>query len=178
MDSCRRQQSQGDHEATYESQRNTKPLSLPFWDQKFCWTVGNAPWGKLLETKKNMHLYKNIVQWNDSVAQDAFTDAKNRFLDKVDGLPCYIALPDSDAYIDEIDWSNSRTSINPEPVSDPSDESGEHSGDDNSSVDNEDDVDHKEAADIAGFENDAWNKLDHKMLQELMMGLMLESPLW
>ncbi|KAL6222025.1 hypothetical protein ACLB2K_005417 [Fragaria x ananassa] len=96
----------------------------------------------------------------------------------VDGLPCYIALPDSDAYIDEIDWSNSRTSINPEPPSNPWDESGEDSGDDNSSVDNEEDVDHKEAADIAGFENDAWNKLDHKMLQELMMGLMLESPLW
>ncbi|KAL6220939.1 hypothetical protein ACLB2K_008692 [Fragaria x ananassa] len=149
MDSCRRQQSQGDHEATYESQRNTKPLSLPFLDQKFCWTQKNA-----------------------------FNDAKNRFLDKVDGLPCYIALPDSDAYIDEIDWSNSRTSINPEPVSDASDESGEDSGDDNSSVDNEEDVDQKEAADISGFENDAWNKLDHKMLQELMMGLMLESPLW
>ncbi|XP_050376510.1 uncharacterized protein LOC126793920 [Argentina anserina] len=206
MDSYRKQQSQSD-EATYESQKNTKPMSVPFWDQKFCWTVGSVPWEKLLETKKNMHRYKDAVQWNDSAAEEAFNY-------KIDGLPCYIQLPNPDAYIAEIEWSNPRISTGLELVSNDqtqergegdvviddleslSDQSSSCTGwmqkasnesdedskeDDNSSADNEGNVHHKEAADKLGFESTTWNKPDYgknKMVQDMMMGLIWESTLW
>ncbi|XP_062018522.1 uncharacterized protein LOC133734973 [Rosa rugosa] len=152
------------------------------------------------------------MQWNDSAAEEAFNCAEKRFLDKIDGLPCNIPLPDPDAYIHKIDWSSSRTSTGPELVTDNQetrgkdegevviddveslsdqsswgpgwlpgawDESEEESEEDaNSSVDNEENLDHKEAADVVGFDNSIGNNRDkNKMVQELMMGLILESPL-
>ncbi|OAY40357.1 uncharacterized protein LOC110622468 [Manihot esculenta] len=85
--------------------------TVPSWEKRFCYAVGLVPWRKLLETKKSMYLYENIVQWNDSAVEEAFHNAKNRFWAKINGLHCDISLPDPDIYIDEIDWNSN---IDPE----------------------------------------------------------------
>ncbi|OAY43247.1 uncharacterized protein LOC110619953 [Manihot esculenta] len=85
--------------------------TVPSWEKRFCYSVGLVPWRKLLETKKSMYLYENVVKWNDSAGEEAFHNAKNRFWAKINGLPCDISLPDPDIYIDEIDWNSN---IDPE----------------------------------------------------------------
>ncbi|XP_002530101.2 uncharacterized protein LOC8268022 [Ricinus communis] len=85
--------------------------TVPSWEKRFCYAVGLVPWRKLLETKKSMYLYENVVQWNDSAGEEAFHNAKNRFWAEINGLHCDISLPDPDIYIDEIDWSSN---IDPE----------------------------------------------------------------
>ncbi|KAL6272801.1 hypothetical protein ACE6H2_023493 [Prunus campanulata] len=101
--------------------QNRKPphdswqFSVPHWERKFCSIVGSVPWGKLIETKKYMYLYENIVQWNDSAGEEAFNNAKSRFWAEINGLHCSISLPDPDIYIDDIDWNSS---IDPELVLD------------------------------------------------------------
>ncbi|EOY09111.1 Uncharacterized protein TCM_024498 [Theobroma cacao] len=80
--------------------------TVPSWEKKFCTLVGSVPWRKLLETKRFMYLYDNVVQWNDSAGEEAFYNAKNRFWAEINGLPCDIRLPDPDSYIDEIDWDS------------------------------------------------------------------------
>ncbi|KDP26199.1 hypothetical protein JCGZ_22445 [Jatropha curcas] len=85
--------------------------TIPSWEKRFCYSVGLVPWRKLLETKKSMYLYENVVQWNDSAGEEAFHNAKNRFWAKINGLPCDISLPDPDIYIDEVDWNSN---IDPE----------------------------------------------------------------
>lgn len=84
---------------------NWRP-TVPLWEKKFCTTVGSVPWGKLLEAKRFMYLYENVVQWNDSAVEEAFHNAKTRFWAKINDLPCDISLPDPDVYIDEIDWNS------------------------------------------------------------------------
>ena len=81
-------------------------LSVPSWEKKFCTSIGLVPWRKLLETKKCMYLYDNVVQWNDSAGEEAFHNAKSRFWAEINGLPCDISLPDPDIYIDEVDWNS------------------------------------------------------------------------
>ncbi|KAJ6912649.1 transducin family protein [Populus alba x Populus x berolinensis] len=81
--------------------------TVPSWEKRFCYSVGSIPWRKLLETKKLMYLYENVVKWNDSAGEEAFHNAKNRFWAEINGLPCNISLPDPDIYIDEIDWNSS-----------------------------------------------------------------------
>ncbi|XP_011027328.1 PREDICTED: uncharacterized protein LOC105127652 [Populus euphratica] len=81
--------------------------TVPSWEKRFCYSAGSIPWRKLLETKKLMYLYENIVKWNDSAGEEAFHNAKNRFWAEINGLPCNISLPDPDIYIDEIDWNSS-----------------------------------------------------------------------
>lgn len=52
-----------------------------------------------------MHLYGNVVDWDDSAGQEAFHDAKKRYWAEINGLPCDISLPKPDIYIDDIDWN-------------------------------------------------------------------------
>ncbi|WCJ33406.1 hypothetical protein M5689_014772 [Euphorbia peplus] len=80
--------------------------TVPTWEKRFCYTVGSVPWSKLLETKRSMYLYENVVQWNDSACEEAFHNAKSRFWAKMKGLLCDISLPDPDEYIDEVDWNS------------------------------------------------------------------------
>lgn len=80
--------------------------TVPSWEKKFCTSVGSIPWRKILETKKCMHLYDNVVKWNDSAGAEAFQNAKNRFYANFHGLPCDTSLPDPNIYIDEIDWDS------------------------------------------------------------------------
>ncbi|OWM78923.1 TBC1 domain family member 5 homolog A [Punica granatum] len=79
--------------------------SVPSWEKQFCRSVGSVPWKKLLETKRVMYLYDNVVKWNDSAGEEAFCNAKKRFYAEINGLPCDISLPDPDKYIDKIDWN-------------------------------------------------------------------------
>lgn len=80
--------------------------SVPSWEKKFCSSVGSVPWKKLLETKKFIHLYDNVIKWNDSAGKEAFQTAKNNFYANIHGLPCDNSLPDPDIYIDKIDWNS------------------------------------------------------------------------
>ncbi|KAJ6304195.1 hypothetical protein OIU77_017963 [Salix suchowensis] len=89
--------------------------TVPSWEKRFCYSVGSIPWRKLLETKKIMYLYENVVQWNDSAGEEAFHNAKSRFWAEINGLPCNISLPDPDIYIDQIDWNSN---VDPELVLD------------------------------------------------------------
>ncbi|XP_059646247.1 uncharacterized protein LOC132291258 [Cornus florida] len=118
MDNWRRKR--GDNycqeSAKTRSQNKKPPLgswqpTVPSWEKKFCTSVGSVPWCKLLETKKFMYLYDNVVKWNDSAGEEAFYNAKNRFWAEINGLPCDISLPDPNIYIDEIDWNSN---IDPE----------------------------------------------------------------
>ncbi|KAL6134009.1 hypothetical protein ACLB2K_066242 [Fragaria x ananassa] len=96
-------------------QHDSWQFGVPAWEKKFCLSVGSVPWKKLLDTKRCMYLYENIVQWNDSAGEEAFQNAKNRFWAKINDRPCDISLPDPDIYIDEIDWNSS---IDPELILD------------------------------------------------------------
>ncbi|KAF3794724.1 hypothetical protein EJ110_NYTH06781 [Nymphaea thermarum] len=80
--------------------------TVPAWEKEFCATVCLIPWWKVCEAKKIMPLYENVVQWNDSAGEEAFSNAKKRFWAKINGLPCDVSLPDPDIYIDEIDWDS------------------------------------------------------------------------
>ncbi|KAF5473238.1 hypothetical protein F2P56_009863 [Juglans regia] len=118
MGRWRRQQGGTQHKETQGTRsQNWKPpvyawqSSVPSWEKKFCTSIGSVPWRKLLETKKCMYLYDNVVQWNDSAGEEAFHNAKNRFWAEINGLPCDISLPDPDIYIDKVDWNSS---IDPE----------------------------------------------------------------
>lgn len=106
-------QQQQEVQGTQTRSHNRKPPhhaswqpTVPSWEKKFCTSVGSVPWGKLLETKRFMYLYENVVQWNDSAVEEAFHNAKTRFWAKINDLPCDISLPDPDVYIDEIDWNS------------------------------------------------------------------------
>uniref|UniRef100_A0A5B6ZT63 SRCR domain-containing protein n=1 Tax=Davidia involucrata TaxID=16924 RepID=A0A5B6ZT63_DAVIN len=118
MDSWRRQKGDNyNQEVTRTRSQNRKPPlgnwqpTVPSWEKKFCTLVGSVPWRKLVETKKIMHLYDNVVKWNDSAGEEAFHNAKNRYWAAINGLRCDISLPDPNIYIDEIDWNSS---IDPE----------------------------------------------------------------
>ncbi|GLT95889.1 hypothetical protein SLE2022_135460 [Rubroshorea leprosula] len=123
MDSWRRQKGEIHHRQDMQGSRsqNRKPPiaswqpTVPSWEKKFCTLVGSIPWQKLLETKKSMYLYDNVVKWNDSAGEEAFHNAKNRFWAEINNLPCDITLPDPDIYIDEIDWNSE---IDPELIRD------------------------------------------------------------
>ncbi|CAN6444152.1 unnamed protein product [Victoria cruziana] len=90
--------------------------TVPAWEKEFCATVCLIPWWKVCETKKIMPLFENVVQWNDSAGEEAFSNAKKRFWAKINGLPCDVSLPDPDIYIDEIDW-DSIDNVDPELLS-------------------------------------------------------------
>ncbi|KAL6853820.1 hypothetical protein ACP4OV_019849 [Aristida adscensionis] len=90
-------------------------VSVPLWEKKFCTDACAIPWGKLCETKRLMSLYKNVAEWDDSAALEAFTDAKARFCAVYHGQPCDIPLPDPNMYIDMV---NPYEHVDPELVAD------------------------------------------------------------
>ncbi|XP_051142664.1 uncharacterized protein LOC127259390 [Andrographis paniculata] len=76
---------------------------VPTWEKDFCREVGGLDWGTLVETQRYMHLYPNIMNWDDSGAEEAFHNAKRRYWAKINGLPSGPS-PDPNLYIDFIDW--------------------------------------------------------------------------
>ncbi|KAF5474194.1 hypothetical protein F2P56_006113, partial [Juglans regia] len=99
-------ETQGTRSQNWKPPVDTWQSSVPPWEKKFCTLIGSVPWRKLLETKKCMYLYDNVVQWNDSAGAEAFHNAKFRFWAEINGLPCDISLPDPDMYIEEVDWNS------------------------------------------------------------------------
>ncbi|KAK2651918.1 hypothetical protein Ddye_011774 [Dipteronia dyeriana] len=81
-------------------------VEVPSWEKRFCAKVGLISWEKFLEGKKYMHIFKNVVDWNDSAGEEAFRNAKSRFWARINYLPCDIPLPDPDTYINDIDWNS------------------------------------------------------------------------
>ncbi|KAL7097822.1 hypothetical protein ACP275_10G167100 [Erythranthe tilingii] len=84
---------------------NWQPI-VPSWEKEFCRVVGSLDWETLLQMKKFVHLYENVLKWDDSAVEEAFSNAKKRFWAEINGLPCDISLPDPDQYIDTIDWDS------------------------------------------------------------------------
>ncbi|KAG8372025.1 hypothetical protein BUALT_Bualt12G0023800 [Buddleja alternifolia] len=82
---------------------NWRP-TVPSWEKQFCKVVGSMDWETLLQLKKFMHIYENVIAWDDSAVEETFHNAKQRFWAEIKGLPCDIPLPDPDLYIDKIDW--------------------------------------------------------------------------
>ncbi|XP_042513464.1 uncharacterized protein LOC122088312 isoform X2 [Macadamia integrifolia] len=60
--------------------------TVPAWEKEFCSLVGSVPWRKVLEAKKVMPFYENVLKWNDSAVNEAFNKAKNRFFAKINEL--------------------------------------------------------------------------------------------
>ncbi|GER25828.1 DNA repair protein recA-like protein [Striga asiatica] len=56
--------------------------------------------------KKFMHLYENVLNWDDSAGEEALLNAKKRYWARINGLPCNLLPPDPDLYIDKIDWDS------------------------------------------------------------------------
>ncbi|CAM8970716.1 unnamed protein product [Rhodiola kirilowii] len=80
--------------------------SVPEWEKKFCYVVGSVPWRKVLNTKMFVSCYPDVMNWDDSAAEDTFHTAKRRFWTQINGLPTDdVPLPDPNAYIDQIDWN-------------------------------------------------------------------------
>ncbi|KAL3715758.1 hypothetical protein ACJRO7_007497 [Eucalyptus globulus] len=84
---------------------NWRP-AVPSWEKEFCRSVGSVPWKKLVEAKRYMCIYDKVLKWDDSAVEEAFRNAKERFWAGINGIPCSIALPDPNLYIDEVDWAS------------------------------------------------------------------------
>ncbi|XP_022888268.1 uncharacterized protein LOC111403864 isoform X1 [Olea europaea var. sylvestris] len=78
--------------------------AVHLWEKEFCKVVGSLDWEMFLRKKKFVHLYENVINWDDSEGKEAFENAKTRFWSEKHGVPCEIPLPDPDLYIDEINW--------------------------------------------------------------------------
>ncbi|XP_027342920.1 uncharacterized protein LOC113855472 [Abrus precatorius] len=78
---------------------------IPLWEKKYCTVVGYVPWQKIVDSKKFIYCHSNVLNWNDSSAEEAFQNAKKHYWAKINSLPCEISLPDPDTYIDQIDWN-------------------------------------------------------------------------
>ncbi|KAK7325362.1 hypothetical protein VNO77_29524 [Canavalia gladiata] len=78
---------------------------IPLWEKKYCTSVGLVPWQKIVDSKKFVYCHCNILDWNDSGAEEAFQSAKKYYWAKINCLPCDITMPDPDTYIDQIDWN-------------------------------------------------------------------------
>ncbi|PIN10482.1 hypothetical protein CDL12_16933 [Handroanthus impetiginosus] len=106
----------------YRRSQNRKPPrgfwqpTVPSWEKEFCKVVGSLDWETLLQMKKFMHLYDNIINWNDSAGEEAFRNAKKRYWAEIHGISCDISLPDPDLYIDKINWDSE---IDPGSLPDP-----------------------------------------------------------
>ncbi|KAL3537571.1 hypothetical protein ACH5RR_000937 [Cinchona calisaya] len=74
------------------------------WEIDFCKSV-RVPWQKVVTAKKYMYCNENVVKWDDSAGEEAFHNAKTRYWEKINGIPCETPLPDQDVYIDDIDWN-------------------------------------------------------------------------
>nr|GLL43335.1 hypothetical protein DM860_006252 [Ipomoea trifida] len=92
--------------------------AIPSWEKEFCLkaTTGLFPtWKKFVEAKKYVHLYDNIMQWDDKEAQESFNRSKTLFYAKkfniLNNLEANLTLPDPDLYIDKIVWDDDDSKI-------------------------------------------------------------------
>ncbi|KAJ0976136.1 hypothetical protein J5N97_018101 [Dioscorea zingiberensis] len=89
--------------------------NIPWWERKFLAYVSPIPLEELNLARSSMSIYKNVLEWDDSAALEAFQKAKSRFWAKINGLRSDVSLPDPDMYIDEV---NHDAIIDPELIED------------------------------------------------------------
>ncbi|ONK61464.1 uncharacterized protein A4U43_C08F30190 [Asparagus officinalis] len=89
--------------------------AIPPWERRFCTSVCLVPWGRICAAKVSLSAYKNIAEWDDIAAFEAFQNSKARYWAHINGLPFHIPLPDPDMYIDKVDH---KTVIDPKLVED------------------------------------------------------------
>ncbi|RDY10337.1 hypothetical protein CR513_05155, partial [Mucuna pruriens] len=112
MANWRKQQGESHHQVGHwrsSSYSRKPPLdkwhpTVPAWEKKFCASIGSVSWRKLIESKKYMHIFDNVLNWDDSAVKESFDNAKMRYWAEINGLPCDIPVPDPNIYIDDIDW--------------------------------------------------------------------------
>ncbi|KAL6498477.1 hypothetical protein OROHE_026574 [Orobanche hederae] len=106
----RRRRNNNNNNNNYRRSQNKRPPVgnwqpvVPKWEKKFCKVIGLLDWETLLQMKKFAHLYENVINWDDSAGEEAFSNAKKRFWAEINGLFCHLPPPDPDLYIDKIDW--------------------------------------------------------------------------
>lgn len=89
--------------------------AVPSWEKRFCTSVCLIPWGRIVGAKITLGAYKNIAEWDDSAAFEAFQNAKSRYWAYINNLPCDIPLPDPDMYIEKV---NHNVVIDPKLIED------------------------------------------------------------
>ncbi|CAD5163706.1 unnamed protein product, partial [Musa acuminata subsp. malaccensis] len=90
-------------------------ILVPSWVKKFYNDVCRIKLKTLCENQRYTGMYKNVLEWDDSAALEAFQNAKARFFAQYHDLPCDIPLPDPDMYIVQVDHDSP---IDPELVAD------------------------------------------------------------
>ncbi|KAI9075407.1 hypothetical protein K1719_042657 [Acacia pycnantha] len=60
---------------------------VPLWEKKFCTLIGLVPWQKIVDTKNLMSCHTNVLNWNDSAAEEAFQNAKRLYWAKINSIP-------------------------------------------------------------------------------------------
>lgn len=80
--------------------------AVPSWERRFCTSVCLIPWGRICAAKVSLSAYKNIAEWDDTAAFEAFQNAKARYWAYINNLPCNIPLPDPDMYISEVNHND------------------------------------------------------------------------
>ncbi|KAL1315030.1 hypothetical protein HN51_041822 [Arachis hypogaea] len=78
---------------------------VPLWEKKYCTLIGSVPWQKIVDSKYSINCHGNVLNWNDSAAEEAFHNAKNLYQARMNNLPSDISLPDPNMYVDQIDWN-------------------------------------------------------------------------
>ncbi|PWA58617.1 hypothetical protein CTI12_AA398080 [Artemisia annua] len=78
--------------------------NIPSWEKRF--VTSSIPWKQFLEAKKYTYLYNNILNWEDSAAEEAFKTAKDAFYANLQGIPYDVKSHDPDCYNNKIDWNS------------------------------------------------------------------------
>ncbi|KAK9671125.1 hypothetical protein RND81_12G008300 [Saponaria officinalis] len=105
----------GSHINRKISSVNGRQLSAHQLEERFCATIGGVSLQEIVENQRYMYQHKKILEWNDSAVEEAFRDAKNRFLANIHGQPCDIKLPDPDIFNDNVNWNST---VDPDLLSD------------------------------------------------------------
>ncbi|PWA93330.1 hypothetical protein CTI12_AA072120 [Artemisia annua] len=74
------------------------------WEERF--VTSSIPWKQFLEAKKYAYLYNNVLNWEDSAAEEAFKTAKDAFYANLQGIPYDVKSHDPDCYNNKIDWNS------------------------------------------------------------------------
>ena len=87
------------------SNLHQNPHCVPAWEREFTEKIGGFAWERFVMAKKRVYSNTKIMEWDDSAAEKAFLDAKNRFWCEYNYLRSDEFLYDSYVYIDNnLDW--------------------------------------------------------------------------
>lgn len=78
--------------------------NISSWEKRF--VTSSIPWKQFLEAKKYAYLYNNVLNWDDSAAEEAFKIAKEAFYANLHGIPYDVKSHDPDCYNNKIDWNS------------------------------------------------------------------------